>query len=204
MAFTFFFRDIHTINNIAEHVIPYAAGRSSIRIWDAGCAMGPEPYTLAVVLAERMGNFAFKNIRIDATDIDGSNLFEKVIHDGVYPYEELQRIPGELFQKYFQPDEKSGHFRICEKIRSRLSFRKHDLLSLKPVGHEYSLILCKNVLLHFRREERIEVIRMFHSSLAPGGFFATEQTQKMPEEVAHLFDQVTSDAQVFRKIEVPG
>jgi len=199
MAFTFFFRDIHTINKIAEHVIPHVAGRSSVRIWDAGCAMGPEPYTLAVVLAERMGNFAFKNVRIDATDIDGSNLFGKVILEGTYPYDELQRIPEGLFQKYFQPAEKTGHYRICEKIRSRLVFRKHDLLSLKPVSCEYSLILCKNVLLHFRQHERIEVIRMFHSSLAPGGFFATEQTQKLPGEVAHLFDQVTNEAQIFRK-----
>ena len=40
----------------------------------------------------------------------------------------------------------------------------------------FSLILCKNVLLHFDYAERLKVIRMFHDSLAPGGFFAMEQT----------------------------
>jgi chemotaxis protein methyltransferase CheR len=42
---------------------------------------------------------------------------------------------------------------------------------------------------------------MFHRSLAPDGFFATEQTQKMPGETAHLFEKVSGDAQLFRKIE---
>jgi len=42
---------------------------------------------------------------------------------------------------------------------------------------------------------------MFHRALAPGGFFATEQTQKMPAEVAHLFTLLVADAQIFQKAE---
>ncbi|GAM11619.1 chemotaxis protein methyltransferase [Geobacter sp. OR-1] len=198
MAFTFFFRDIHTIEHIVRHVVPFAAGRSVVKVWDAGCAMGPEPYTLAIVFAENMGKFAYKNLKIDATDIDGSNLFGDIIRAGVYPYEELQRIPKELFEKYFLPDG-DGQFRIIEPVRTRLAFQKHDLLALKPIGDGFCLIMCKNVLLHFSHEQRIEVIKMFHAALAPGGFFASEQTQKMPKELAHLFEQVTPDAQLYRK-----
>jgi hypothetical protein len=43
---------------------------------------------------------------------------------------------------------------------------------------------------------------MFHKTLGPTGYFATEQTQKMPPEIAPLFEQVANDGQVFRKIEV--
>ena len=46
-----------------------ASGRSRIRIWDAGCAMGPEPYTLAILLAESMNPFAFRNIQLFATGL---------------------------------------------------------------------------------------------------------------------------------------
>ncbi|MBT0662673.1 chemotaxis protein CheR [Geobacter pelophilus] len=201
MAFTFFFRDIHTIEHIVRHVVPFASGRSVVKVWDAGCAMGPEPYTLAIVFAENMGKFAYKNLKIDATDIDGSNLFGPIIAEGVYPFEEIQRIPADLLEKYFKPaDNKPGHFKIDEAVRTRLTFQKHDLLTLKPIGDNFSLIMCKNVLLHFSQEQRIEVIKMFHSALVPGGFFASEQTQKMPKEVAHLFEQVTPDAQLYRKL----
>jgi len=200
MAFTYFFRDMHTLELIVKHVIPSVAGYSKVRVWDAGCAMGPEPYSLAIMFAENMGRFAFRNLRIDATNIDGSNLFGNIIAAGIYPEEDLKRIPRELFKKYFYPDKKTGCFRIDDAIRSKIFFRKHDLLSLQPAGASYNLVLCKNVLLHFQPAERVEVMKMFHGALAPGGYFATEQTQKLPRELAGLFEQVAADAQLFRKL----
>ncbi len=199
-AFTYFFRDLHTLELTVKHIFPIISGRSNIRIWDAGCAMGQEPYTLAILLAENMGRFVFKNLHIDATDIDGSNLFEEIIVTGLYPKAELERIPRELFKKYFQKNGKPDHFQIVELLRNRLHYQKHDLLTLKPAGKDYSLIVCKNVLLHIKYKERIEVIRMFYDVLLPGGFFATEQTQKLPEGLSNLFEQTSADGQIFRKV----
>jgi chemotaxis protein methyltransferase CheR len=201
MAFTFFFRDTHVLDHAVKFLVPEAAGRSRVRIWDAGCAFGPEPYTLAISLAEAMGVFAFKNVYIDATDIDESGQFGDIIANGVYSDEDLGRIPTDILNKYFErtPD-REGFYVINESIRARVRYHTHDLLSLVPIGDSYSLIICKNVLLHFQYRERIEVIKMFHRSLTTGGLFATEQTQKMPEEVQHLFEQVVPDAQLFRKL----
>lgn len=199
MAFTYFFRDLHTLNHSVKYLIPSIAGRSSIRIWDAGCASGQEPYTLALLLAESMGHFSFRNLQIQATDLDGSNLFGDIIAQGIYPREEVERIPPDILQKYFKQSNGGNHFQIDEQVRKRLHFQKHDLLSLKPIGGDFSLILCKNVLLHLQVAERVKVIKMFYGALAPGGLFATEQTQKMPDEVAHLFEELTPDAQLFRK-----
>lgn len=201
MAFTYFFRDMHTLELIINHVVPHISGRSRVHVWDAGCATGHEPYSLAIMLAENMGPFAFKNVCIEATDVDGSNLFEKIITNGVYQEKELKRIPQELFKKYFQPAHEPGYFKIDDTIKARVHYQKHDLLSLKPVGNGFSLILCKNVLLHFQQAERIEVIKMFHRTLAPGGFFATEQTQKIPTEIAGLFESAALNGQLFRKKE---
>lgn len=201
MAFTFFFRDIHTLEKISDNLIPEVSGRSKIKIWDAGCANGPEPYSLAIILAEKMGKFSFNNVLIDATDIDESSYFGEIISEGVYSYEEVGRIPDEIIAKYFENlDSDNKRFKIKDFIKDRLKFRQHDLLSLNSIGSDYSLIMCKNVLLHFQYEERIQVIKMFHKSLIEGGFFATEQTQKIPVEIQHLFEQITPDAQLFRKV----
>lgn len=201
MAFTFFFRDQHVLDLIVREVVPTLAGRSRAKIWDAGCAMGPEPYSLAILLAEAMGYFAFNNLRIDASDLDDCSLFGPIIAEGVYPWEELERVPPELFQKYFEPAS-PGKFRIVERVRNRLVFTRHDLLTLKPVGEGYNLIVCKNVLLHFQPAERVAVMRMFHAALAPGGFLATEQTQKLPTELSAYFEPVVADAQIFRRVEL--
>lgn len=200
MAFTFFFRDLHTIDLAVKHLLPSIAGRSKVRIWDAGCAMGPEPYTLAIVLAENMNPFAFRNVTIDATDIDEQDQFGKIITNGYYPEEELKRMPPDIFEKYFEKADSGGNCKIIDLIRSRVRFTKNNLLEFKPIGEEYSMILCKNVLLHFQQAERVEVIKMFHRSLSMGGFFVSEQTQKLPEELSKLFEQVAVDAQLYKKI----
>lgn len=184
-----------------EHCLPGMAGRAHPRIWDAGVAMGQEPYTLAILFAERMGHFALNNLRIDATDVESTGQFARIIEAGVYPQEELSRLPGGILEKYFEANGKPAHFRVVDKIRQRVAFRWHDLLSLEEIGRDYSLVLCKNVLLHFLPQERIEVLKMFHRALARGGFLATEQTQEMPKELSRLFERVIADGQLFRKVE---
>jgi chemotaxis protein methyltransferase CheR len=199
MAFTFFFRDQTPLEHAVHFLVAAATGRSRINIWDAGCAMGQEPYTLAIMLAEKMNYFSLRNVKIFATDHDKPLL--ETLQAATYPQEELQRIPRDLFEKYFQPDDHDGFFRVADKVKSLVEARYHDLLSLSPIKDGFSLIVCKNVLLHFNQAERIDVLRMFHGALEPRGIFVTEHTQKLPDEVCPLFEQLVSDGQVFRKVE---
>ena len=201
MAFTFFFRDQHVLERMVEHSLPGLAGRNHPRIWDAGVAMGQEPYTVAILFAERMGHFAFNNLRIEATDVESTGQFAQVIEAAVYPREDLSRLPAGILGKYFEPHDDSGRFRVIEKVRSRVAYRQHDLLSFEEIGQGYALVICKNVLLHFQPHERIKVLRMFHRALGSDGLLATEQTQEMPPELSHLFERVIPDGQLFRKLE---
>ncbi len=203
MAFTFFFRDLPVLEYAVENSLKLSLGRLKIKVWDAGCALGQEPYTLAMLFAERMSLPGFNTLHLDATDHDSENNFGQIVTAGEYKSEELQRIPADIFAKYFElAPGRPGHHRVIDRIRNRVFFKYHDLLTLQPIGNDYSLIVCKNVLLHFSYEQRIEVLRMYHRSLTPGGFLATENTQKMPVEISHLFEPVTPDAQLFRKIEI--
>ena len=200
MAFTYFFRDMQTLEMIRDYAIPTLRTKRSIKVWDAGCAMGPEPYSLAIILRENMGNMMFRNVKIFATDIDGSNLFQKIIESGEYPKDQLDRIPKDIFYKYFSPVEGTDNYKISDEMIKSIKFSKHDLLSLKPVSDKFELIMCKNVLLHFTYEQRVEVIRMFYDTLTDGGYFVSEQTQKMPPELEEHFRQVVPNAQVFQKV----
>lgn len=200
MAFTFFFRDNHTLENVIKFLLPLVSGYSRVKIWDAGCANGSEAYTFAIMLAENMGYFGFKNIEIDATDIDENDTFRSIIYEGIYPINELIRIPNEIFEKYFRKSEIENYYLIDEKIRNKVKFLKNDLLKFNPVSNNYHLVICKNVLLHFHPEERIKVIEMFHSVLNDNGLFTTEQTQQLPEECNHLFIKIASDANIYQKI----
>ena len=200
MAFTYFFRDLQTLEVISDYALPYLSSKQYVNIWDAGCAMGQEPYSLSMVLCEKLGRMYFRNVKILATDIDESNLFENIISEGSYPEEQIQRIPENIFNEYFKIDNREGYFKLKEDIRKSVTFEKHDLLSLVPPKKDFGLIICKNVLLHFNEEQRVKVIKMYYDSLIEGGYLAMEQTQKLPKDVQHLFEPVVSNAQVFKKI----
>ena len=199
MAFTFFFRDSQTLELAIEDALPSLRGRAFIHVWDAGCAHGPEPYTLAILLRERMSDYVFRNVRIHATDID-SNFASKVAA-GIFPEQEVKRLPAEVLRKYFRPASVPGSFEIVPELRAKVSFSHHDILSLQPIREGLSLIICKNVLLHFDEAQRVDVLRMFHRTLQPGGTLVMEHTQKLPEKLAGFFGQVVPHAQVFRKVE---
>jgi chemotaxis protein methyltransferase CheR len=164
--------------------------------------MGMETYTFAILLAESMGKFALRNVKILAVDIDNENVdFGKTVTEGIYHKEHLQRIPPQLFSKYFSPHEKENHFIVNQELRNLIQFKKHDLLSLKPLRNDYSLIICKNVLLHFNYLQRVDVISMYHNMLLDGGLLAMENTQNMPEELNCKFKKVFDYAQLHEKTE---
>jgi chemotaxis protein methyltransferase CheR len=58
MAFTYFFRDAEPLELAIEQMLPAVQSLSQMDIWDAGCAHGPEPYTLAILLREKMPTFS--------------------------------------------------------------------------------------------------------------------------------------------------
>lgn len=199
MAFTFFFRDSETLELAIEETLPSLGGRAFIHVWDAGCAHGPEPYTLAILLRERMSDYVFRNVQIHATDIDSS--FADQVASGVFPDHEVKRVPPEIIQKYFRPACQPGFVEIVPELRAKVNFSHRDLLSLCPVREGLSLIVCKNVLLHFDETQRINVVRMFHEALQPGGTLVMERTQKLPATLATRFRQVAPYDQVFRKLD---
>src|ERR1035437_3951522 len=128
MAFTFFFRDLQMLELAVDHVAPELAGRSRPKVWDAGCAMGPEAYTLAILLAGRLGQFAFRNLRIEATDIDETGQFGDIVRQGVYPAADLERMPAGILEQHFEPSGNAGTYRLADRIRASVRFQQHDLL----------------------------------------------------------------------------
>ena len=89
---------------------------------------GPEAYTLAMMLRERMSDFIFRNVRIHATDVEPQ--FGPQIAAGTYAEHEVKRIPQPLQHRYFQPADQPGFVQVVPEIRAKVSFAEHDLLCL--------------------------------------------------------------------------
>jgi len=185
---------------VADELLRRIATKNRLKIWDAGCSTGAEPFTFAIILAERTTMEFMRGVQIFATDIDELQHFRPLIESGIYPYEQLKRIPGELFQKYFIKTNPSDNFQLIPQIHNAVKFYKHNLLSLDKIDYNFDLVICKNVLLHFTANERINVLKMFYQSLNPNGLLVMEQNQKIPVELESFFRQLTPQAQLFGKI----
>lgn len=199
MAFTDFFRDTQTLDLLIERALPSLSGQTFLRVWNAGCANGADMYTLAMLLREQMSDDDFRSVRIHATDIDPR--LGPQITEGMYLEQEIKRIPYPIRYRYFQVTDKPGYVQVVDEIRSKVSFARHDLLSLVPPREDYGLIVCRNALSHFDETERRQVFRMFHQAMRPGGLLATEQPQKTAEGLNQLFEPVATCSQVYRRVD---
>ena len=72
---------------------------------------------MAILFAERMGHFAFNNLRIEATDVESTGQFAQAVEAAMYPCNELSRLPAGILDKYFEPDGENGCYRVIEKVR---------------------------------------------------------------------------------------
>ena len=58
---------------------------------------------------------------------------------------------------------------ISDEIKSRVEFRKHNLLKDKFESN-CDLIVCRNVLIYFTEEAKDEIFKQFSQSLKTGGY----------------------------------
>lgn len=203
MAYTSFFRDADALKAIGEVAIPDLCRRREIRVWDAGCATGEEPFTIAILFASKLGPFMFRNLDILATDHEESSFpqFAERIRSAEYSRKDIFWVPQELRELYFIPTEDPESFRLTQDIRDRVRFQKHDLLTLVAPETGQSLIVCKNVLMHFGPEQQLGVLEMFFDSLLPGGFLALDGNQRLPASFRARFVGVEPGSPLYRKPE---
>ena len=203
MAYTSFFRDTDALNAIGEHVIPAISHSRVMRVWDAGCASGEEPFTLAILFASKLGAFHFRNLDVLATDYEESNYaqFADKIRAAEYSRQDIFWVPQVHREQYFEGTENPEVFRLTSPIRERVRYIQHDLLTLVPPETGFSLIVCKNVLMHFSPADQVKVLDMFHQTLLPGGFLAVDGNQAIPPPFATRFRQIERGTPLYQKSE---
>jgi len=167
---TFFFRDKIPFDNFKDTVIPELikarAGRRTLRIWCAAASTGQEPYSLAVLLRDMDAALSGWRVEIVATDLS-QEVLEKS-KSGIYSQFEVQRgLPIQLLVKYF--DQVGEMWQIKPDVRSMVQFRQLNLL--KDFSHlgKFDVIFCRNVLIYFDQQTKIDVFNRLLKANEPDG-----------------------------------
>jgi two-component system CheB/CheR fusion protein len=166
---TSFFRDTAPWQYLAEHILPRiveASGERAIRVWSAGCASGEEAFTVAILLAELLGEEVFRQrVKIYATDADDGALM--AARQGSYEARQIAGIPPELLEKYFDLVGNRHVFRT--DLRRSLIFGRHDLIQDAAISR-LDLLICRNTLMYFNAEAQERILARFHFALNKAGY----------------------------------
>src|SRR4051794_20377509 len=131
---TEFFRDPPAWDHLRDDVLPpmlaAKADGEPIRVWSAGCASGEEAYTIAIVLAELLGEGAYQDrVKIYATDVDEDAL--TTARHAIYTAKQVETVPEELRARYFEPADQRMAFR--KDLRRAVIFGRNNLISDAPI-----------------------------------------------------------------------
>jgi len=144
-----------------------------LKIWSAGCAYGQESYSLAILLEEL---HLPSSIKVLATDIDDNALNRG--KEGIYEYRSIFNLSSDLLEKYFIHLEDSRHYKVKQRLKSRVEFKHHNLLT-DPFDENFSLILCRNVVIYFTKEVKNILYYRFSEALSKGGILLTGGTERI-------------------------
>ena len=158
-----FFRQADRFQELQAKWLPaLIRERKQLKIWSAGCSIGCEPYTLAMILNELDPRGSHS---ILATDVDMPILARAREGNGYLP-SEVRSVPPALLKKYFTPEGET--FRVTDEIRRKVNFRRHDLLS-DPYPTDLDMIRCRNVVIYFTDEAKQHIYKGFAKALRPSG-----------------------------------
>lgn len=163
---TSFFRDVRAYEVLRRELQLYLANKTDniIRVWSAGCSTGEEPYTLAMIISDILGDKKNEyKIQIFATDIDEQSI--NFAREAVYPESALQNLPKEIKAKFFTV--KGDQYEVIKPIKSMVIFSLHDI-NKDPPFLRLDLITCRNLMIYFTAELQRMLLPTFHYALNPG------------------------------------
>jgi chemotaxis protein methyltransferase CheR len=168
---TFFFRDKIPFDHFRDVIMPellkLRASRKSIRIWCAAGSTGQEPYSLAMCLKEMATALSGWRVEILATDLS-QEVLEKS-RAGIYSQFEVQRgLPIQLLVKYFK--QIGELWQINADVRAMVQHRQLNLLHDFSQLGSFDVIFCRNVLIYFDQETKINIFDRLARSMEPDGF----------------------------------
>lgn len=156
-------------------------GTPYLRIWSAGCGAGQEAWSLAMILESlREGRNGMLSGCVVGSDRSHQAL--ACAREATYTLEQFDQIPMGLMRRYVDLHETTGQ--IGPRCRSHVSFTQHDLLDLTtpapPAGvfRDFNLIVCCNVLIYYRPDVQIRVMRRLAGCLSPGGLLVTSEPER--------------------------
>src|SRR5215469_1955254 len=196
---TEFFRDRDLFTKLREEVLPdlIESARqhgNELRLWSAGCATGEEAFSLAILVADLLGDELDRfNVRIFATDLDNDAI--AFARRSIYPASSVAGVSPDILGRYFHRID--GDYEVRKHIRNLVVFGQHDLGQRAPFPR-IDLVLCRNVLIYFSMELQKRVLQLFAYSLRDQGYLILGKAETT-SPLAEFFNPIHPSIKMYRR-----
>lgn len=164
---TDWFREMAHFDFILKDFLPRwkKLGKRELKVWSAASSTGEEPYSLSLWLNTHLGpSHSFK---IFATDVDTDVL--TTARNGVYALNRLEQVPPQFHTHFCKGSgEIADWMKIKPRFKQNVTFEQFNLVTdSPPKKNEFDLILCRNVLIYFRKDTIEKVTETLYQAAAP-------------------------------------
>jgi len=190
---TYFFRESAHFDRLPS-LLPDARTRAGrpIRVWSAAGSTGEEAYTIALTLADALGDQGWEVV---GTDISARVL--ETARTALYPIAAAELIPEPLLREHCLKGraEQEGWFTLTSALRSQVSFQYANLTEPFPALGRFDVVFLRNVMIYFGNDTKRELVRRVVETLYPGGYLLIGHA----ESITGLHTGLTSVApSIFR------
>ncbi len=180
---TFFFREPAHFAFLSETILPALPPGETFRVWSAASSSGEEAYSIAMLLAERLGQRPW--------EIIGSDLSTKVLDKarrGQYPMDRAEKIPQPYLRAYCLKGTgaQEGTFLIDAALRKRVRFQQANLMGPLPKVGLFDVIFLRNVLIYFDLPTKRRVVENLLPFMKPDGYFFSGHSESLTGMVGGL------------------
>ncbi|HHW20798.1 CheR family methyltransferase [Thermodesulfovibrio thiophilus] len=200
---TFFFREPQQFEVFSDPLISQIIkensqmGRKDIKIWSAACSTGEEPYTIAMILADKQELISFRK-EIYASDISESVLISA--KRAMYGSYSIRNVPPQYLAKYFK--DSSGVYVLSETIKSMVKFMNINLIEEKEVKQLKGLdvVFCRNVLIYFDDKAKKKAVSLIYDVLRPKGYLFVGTSESLHNITRAFHPVVINKVVVYQKV----
>ena len=200
-----FFRNAYTFHQVASLVLPELVShkrerrQGSLRFWSTACTRGEEPYSIAMMLTEFLGQkLPDFNISIYATDISRHSLYEA--QSGQYPLKDVETLSSTILENYF--NRQGGSYVIASSIRRMVNFSYFDMVSTKtPPFMNLDCIFCCNILIYLQKQLQERVLNMLYNSLAVPGYLVLGEVETPTDSLCGRLECLDGKAKIYKRKE---
>jgi chemotaxis protein methyltransferase CheR len=194
---TYFFREarhFELLREQAQAVRPQLRANSPFRVWSAACSSGEEPYSIAMVLADVLGDAPWEVV---ASDISTRVLQRARI--GHYPMERATHMPQDYLRRFCLKGirEQQGTLLVERALRQRVQFRQVNLNTDLPADlGGFDAVFLRNVMIYFNGDTKRQVVARIAGRIKPDGVMFIGHAESLHEVSDALLPVVPS---VYRK-----